>query len=203
MSTDPKAPVVPPVVPPVGEPDPKDPKDDVVKFETHKKLLDEKKKLQADHEATQAKLKALEDEKTEREKKEAEEKGDLKKLIELERAEKKKLQDQLGEVNTSLAKGAKVQAVLEAINGKVEEQYWGLLDLDSVIIDKTTGLPDETSVKAAAQAFETKYALVIQKANGGKLPDNAAKGGAGKLTHAEWIKLPYKEKLERQKDVVD
>lgn len=182
--------------------DPKEQKD-VVKYETYKKVLDEKKRRDGELDELKKRLNTLEAEKAEKEKKEAEAKGDLQKLLELERQEKAKARQELDEIKGTLASGSKLKAVLDSINGKVDEQYWKLLDLDKVVIDPNTGLPDQTSVQAAAKEFETNYALVIKKPTSAKLPNDAPQGGGGKLTYEAWLKLPLKEKGERMKEVME
>lgn len=176
---------------------------DTVKYETHKKLLDEKKKLQAAHEELQAKLKAIDDEKEATAKAELEKKGELTKLLEIERANAKKLKEDHESLKGTLDRGAKLRAVLDKINGEVEEAYWPLLDITDVVIDEKSGLPDESSVQAAAEKFEKSYAKVISKGNGAQLPGDAPKGGKGNLTYDAWAKLPYKERAERMHEVAD
>jgi hypothetical protein len=92
-------------------------------------------------------------------------------------------------------------AVLSHLSGEVEDQYFGLIDVSQVVIDPSTGLPDETSAQKAASLFEQRYSKVIMRPSGVAMPNQAAKGAATQLTYQEWLQLPYDEQKKRMKDV--
>lgn len=213
MPDDPNTPpvVADPANPSGNKPDgtpPVDPPKDTVKYESYAKLLDEKKKLQQKFDdlakeksdAEAAKQKALEDE--------LKAKDDWKKLValreqELEtvRKEKETLKSELTERDQRRSNGLKMRSFLDALSGDLDEQYWSLVDLDKVVINPETGMPEATSASALAQEFATKFPLVIQRKDGPRLPNHAPQGAGAKLTYDAWQKLPLKEQLERMKDV--
>lgn len=173
-----------------------------VAYETHQRLLSEKKKEQEARKQAEEKLAALEAEKAEREKKELEAKGQYKEALEKTEAELKKEREQKEALIGSLQESAKRSAILREIGGQVPERAFSLLPLDEITMG-ADGRPDPASVKAAAQKFEKDFSFAVQKdsTNGG-LPNDAPKpGNTKKLTKAEWEKLPLAEMKKRANEV--
>lgn len=169
---------------------------DTVSYETHARLLDEKKKLAF-------KLKEIEDAKKIQFEKELKDKEDYKKIIELRDKEVVEYKTKYETLEARLTNGSKLSAVLDQIDGKVEKIYYGLIDLDSIALDPSTGMPDEKSVRDVAKQFSKTHSKVILKDGAAsKMPHDAARGGSGgKLSLAEWTALPQNEKGKRMKDV--
>ena len=171
-------------------------KEDTVSYESYHKLLGEKKKRDAELAEYRKKEKDAEELKL----KQSEE---WKKLLELREQELQKERDEKTALKTTLEAGSKLQAFLKCIDGQVDQQYWGLVDLDNIVLNPETGLPDETSVKNAALDFQNKFALVIKKQNGISMPNQSPKGDSVNLSYDEWLKLPVKEKREKLKFVIN
>lgn len=170
--------------------------EDKVSYETYQKLLGEKKKR--DLELTEFKKREKD-----REEQELKQKEDYKKLLALRDEELEKTRSELAQSKSTLENGAKLQAFLDALDGQVEQQYWGLIDLNQVVLNPETGLPEDVSVKKAALEFKTKYGLVIKQAGSNKMPHDAPKGsGSVGLSYEEWLKLPAKDMRARLKDVI-
>ena len=170
--------------------------EDKVSYETYQKLLGEKKKR--DLELTEFKKREKD-----REEQELKQKEDYKKLLALRDEELQQTRSELAQSKSTLENGAKLQAFLDALDGQVDQQYWGLIDLNQVVLNPETGLPEDVSVKKAALEFKTKYGLVIKQANGMKMPNDAPKGnGSVGLSYEEWLKLPAKDMRARLKDVI-
>lgn len=167
---------------------------DTVAFETHQKLLKEKKAL-AD------KLAAFEADSKKREEAEALEKQEFKKLYESEKAKAQELEGKYNALNANVTDTRKLHAFMKKVGGEIREDYWGLIDLTQIAMDPESGKIDDGSVARYAKEFEKKHEILIQRPNGGKLPNGAPLGGSTTLTHAEWLKLPLKEQLARMKDV--
>lgn len=165
-----------------------------VSYESHQKLLDEKK-------AIAKRLAELEKRDKDRETEELKKKEDFKKLLEIRDQENADLKAKLTGLETGIASSRKLRSLLGEINGEVEEQYWQLIDLDQIPLD-ADGKPDAASVKKAARDFEKRYSAVIKKKDDGKMPNDPANPPPGKLTHAEWVKLPYEEKKKRMHEVM-
>lgn len=170
------------------------PAKETVAYDTYKKAVDE---------AKAAKAKVAEFEKAKREAEEAKLKqdGEYKKLLDQREIELKETKEKLSGTEKKISEGRKLNAFLGALTGEIPKQYWPLIDLEEVAMDPTTGIPDESSVKRAAEKFEAQYSDVIKKPSSSKLPNEAAKGAKTKLTYDAWLKLPLKEQLSRMSEV--
>lgn len=185
---------------PGGEPGDNTPNQ--VSYETHRKLLAEKKKRDEELAQMKQRLDAFElDRKKQDEEKLLSEKNFQQLLknreeeLAKERESGKKLQDM---VNNSL----KRRAFLDSVNGAIDDQYWSLIDLSTIAIDPDTNMPDDASVQASARDFEKKFPLVLKRRDGGpRLPTDAPRGSTG-LTYDEWLRLPAEEMRKRQKEVI-
>lgn len=170
---------------------------DTVSYDSYKKALDEKKKVQA-------RLKELEDLEKSRSEAEAKKREDYKALLEAKEQEVSELKTKYETVESRLSNGVKLNAFLSSLSGKVDQKYWNQIDLDAITMDSETGTPDEISLKKAVKDFETMFPEIIKKDSGPRMPNEASKGGGGKpLSYNEWISLPYDEKRKRRADVKD
>lgn len=185
-----------------GEGDDK-PKKDVVSYETHTKLLDEKKSLKAKLEEAQKQLDEINRSKEESEKKKLEEQGEYKKLLEAERKQKEELSARLTGIETTMIDHAKRSAVLKNIKGTVMEKYQSFIDVSKVAYDPETGEVDATTAKMVADDFQKEHKVLISSSNvPGMPPQDAPKGGSSKMTPAQWRALKTsKEMKEKFKDV--
>lgn len=185
--TDPNNSIVDPSNPTPG-------KDDKVAYATYQKILGEKKKLADKVEAMEAEQKA-------RDEKALKEKEDYKTLAENREKELLETKAKLAKGEERIANGVKLRAILTAVGGEVEREYWELLPTSMVEIDPDTGLPTEQSVANAVKVVQAKYPKIITPANANLPPNTAARGGTEKLSHADWDKLPADKKIERMKDL--
>jgi len=164
---------------------------ETVRYETHRKLLGEKKDLQEKFRKLEEEKRKLEEERQDRERKELESQGNYKKLLEQRDQELQRERDEKTAILKEIQDARKKAAVLKNINGVVPHKIHTLLPVDMVTLDEN-GVPEEQSAKAAAQFFEQEFAFAIQRdqVNGG-LPTDASKGAGEKLpTLEEWQKLP-------------
>lgn len=175
--------------------------DDTVAYSTYKKVLTEKKNRDA--ELTEARRVI-----SERDAKDKEtEEENLKKnqqwqqLAEQKTKEAADAKEQAATTEKRLADGQKMSAVLDALDGGLDKQYWQLVDLDKVVLDPTTGLPEPGSVQAYVKDFREQYGKVLTVQNGPRLPNHAPRSMT-KLTREEWTKLPLKEKKARMNEVM-
>jgi len=51
--------------------------------------------------------------------------------------------------------------------------------------------------------FTEDFGELVDFGNNPNLPNRTPTGGSGKLTHAQWEKLPLAERKKRMKDVID
>jgi len=181
-----------------GADDPADPtpaaSKQTVSYDSHQKLLKEKKAIQArladfekkEKEAAEAKAKAD---------------GNYKQLLEERDKKIAELEGTVSEGNKRWESTAKLNAFLDSVDGEIPKQYWSLIDIENIAINPETELPDEMSVKEAVKKFSKTYPDVVKKRTGSKLPNTPPQGANRKLTVEAWKALPYKEKVARMGDV--
>lgn len=173
---------------------------ETVAYETHRKLLAEKKRRDEELRARDEELAALKREKKEAEELKLKEKEDYKKIVEIrdgelaaERAEKEMLKNKFQDA-------VKFDAFINSLPGSVDKKFWQMIDLSAVVIDPTTNEPDPMSVKKAADKFRAEFPELIVNQNGAKLPNNAASGGAFVMNDETWNALSAKEKKDKLSD---
>lgn len=176
------------------------PIDDVVTYETHKKLLGQKKSVEQENEALKKQLKDIEEKKLQ-------ESGEWQKIAKLKEEETAKFKSELEaerkekeSLTSVLIQAQKLQAVKEKLPGKLENpDYMSFIDIDKVILNPETGEIDESSVESVVQSFVKTHPKLL-KADTKFLPNGNA-SAPGKLTHEDWLKLPVAQKRLRMKDV--
>lgn len=161
-----------------------------VAYETHRRLLDEKKKLQE-------KFEVLDAEKKQREQAELLAKGEYQKIIEIERQKKAEAEGKLAALENTFLQGKKVKAFLNALGTGLDEKFYGFLPLEDIAVDPDSKEINLTSVATAAETFKKSYPELLSKKNGVTLPNAAPAGNsANTITRSEWLKLSSKEMLK-------
>lgn len=173
-----------------------------VAYETHQKLLNEKKRAAEELRVARETLNRLEAEKREQEEKALREKEDFKKLFEARDNELKTEKEKRAQIENQINDSKKMRSFLQNVGSPVDERYWNLIDLDKIQLDPNTGKPDESMVKSYADEFKKTYWEVLNPATG-RIPNDAPGRGKSGLTYEEWLKLPYNEKKKRQSEIVD
>lgn len=174
-----------------------------VAYETHRKLLGEKKRRDEENALLKSELEQFKAKERAREEEELRKTQNFQQLLKNREDELAKEREEKASLRSMVEKGVKRRAFLDAVNGSVEEQYWGLINLDEILLDPSTGSVDELTVQKAAREFERKFAAVLGNRGGGpRLPNEAARTPSAKLTYEEWLKLPPKEMKARQKEVM-
>jgi len=187
MSTQGNAPVVQPVEP-VVQPDQQssqEPVKDTVQLETHRKLLDEKKKLQA-------RLDAFEADKRAQEEADARKRGDLELILKNRDAELEAEKQKRTAIESRLEVGFKMNAVIDALGGNLDAKWHRLIDVSKVPINPETGEVDAASVAKLAQELKREWPEMVK--TNSSLPANAPRGfdnGSGAISRKEWLALPY------------
>jgi hypothetical protein len=177
---------------------------DIVSYETHRKLLNEKKKAQEEIQA----LKATLDEKNKREResleKEMRDKEEWKKLVEIRENELKETKTKLENFETGLRDSKKASAFLGELAKRgvsVRQSYYDLINVENILVDPSTSEIDPASVKKYADAWITEHYELAKATNPGvKLPMNAPQGGS-QLTYEEWLKLPVSDMKSRYHEI--
>lgn len=175
-----------------GDKPPK-PSGDTVSYDTHRKLLSEKKKLQE-------RLDEIEKEKKQRELEDLEKQENYKKIAELKAKEAEDSKTELMQIKSDLQNSKKLSAVLDVL-GPIDKKYWDLIDISQVVVNPETGQIDEMSVTKYAEGWKKQYFEIIQPGNKSNMPSDHPSPGSG-LTYDEWLTLPAKEKEERMHEVI-
>jgi hypothetical protein len=131
---------------------------DTVAYETHRKLLAEKKKLQAE----------LEDfRKAQAEAQEAQEaqRGEYKKLWESTKTDLDKYKSELEQERQGRQNFVKVQNFLSKLDGKIDSKYLDFVPTDMIHLDPETGKVDAMSLDKAVEAFMNEHSVLVQKPN--------------------------------------
>ena len=167
---------------PVAAPETKEARE-TVNYETHRKLLDEKKKIQA-------KLDEILLRDKEREEAEARKRGDFEALLKARNEELEREKQAREELENRIVQGRKMNAVLEALGGNVDTKWLKLIDVSQVAVHPETGEIDQFSVAKQADALKKEWPEMVKSV--GKLPQQAPKGlegGMGMITESDWKKL--------------
>lgn len=160
---------------------------DSVSYDTHRKLLDEKKKLQAKLESIEAERKAAEEAELAR-------KGEIQKLLDLERKKAADLEIKVKAQEEERLQAKKLSAVLKGFNAPVEQKWFSIIagQLDEVVLNET-GEIEQMSVAQVVDGLKKEWPEMLRKPAAG-MPTAAPQGnGATTITRAEWLKLDYKE----------
>lgn len=160
---------------------------DTVSYDTHRKLLDEKKKLQA-------RLAEIEAEKRTKEEEELARKGETQKLLELAKKEAEELRLKLTAKEQREVQAKKLSAVIRGMGANVDEKWFGVIGqhLDEVVYNPETGEVEQMSVTAIVEDLKKTWPEMTRKPAVG-MPADAPKGGLGQIDRSEWLKLSAKE----------
>lgn len=142
-------------------------KTDFVAYDTHRKLLTEKKKLQE-------RLREFESEDQKRREDELLKQQNYKALLENRDEELNKTRGKLQELESQFNNSRKLDSFLNSLGGNVEAKYWSLIDLDKIIFDPETNIIDDMSVTKLVEDFRKEHSRLIDtKDNSPKLPTSA------------------------------
>jgi len=170
-----------------------EPKVDQVAYETHRKLLAEKKNFQAKYEELVAANNA-------RDEQAMAEQGQFKQLFEQERSRVAEVEAQLNSFQEERTNASKLNSFLGAVGGQVDQKYWGLIDLDSVLVNPETGNVDDMSVTNAVKSFRDEHSILIKDTNakpmGGQAPQGANPSAYETMTQEQ--KLAYAAEVMRK-----
>lgn len=173
-----------------------------VSYETHRKLLSEKKKRDEELDALKKRLGEFESKEKERTEQELKQKEDFKSLLALRDKELQETKSRLTELTTQQVNALKLESFLSAIDGKIDRKYWGHIDLDKIKLNPDSGDVDEMSVTALVDQFKKEYPEIIKVGRAPGLPPNSPQPSGGPLSYEQWLKLPLAEKKKRMAEVM-
>jgi hypothetical protein len=180
-----------------------------VSYETHKRLLEQRKKDQVEKEALAVKLSEFEAEKARLEEEKLRQEGNWKSLVESRELKLKAIEEEnkllatkAKQYEQTLADAVKLNAFQNKLGGKLKKsEYLTFVDTNRIPIDPDTKTVDDKAVEQYAHEFSNQFKELISFDRGGSLPGGAAQPGK-QLSVAEWQKLPLKEQKARLKEVV-
>ena len=179
---------------PVATPENQNDGKSTIAYDTHRKLLDEKKKVQAQ-------LDTLLREKTERDEAEARKRGDFEALLKAREDELSKERAARQELSDRITQGRKLNAVIDALGGNVDQKWLRLIDTDDVVVNPETGEVDPMTVARAAESLKKQWPEMLRKT--AALPNAAPAGnGGGMISRADWLKLSSKEMMKYKPDQI-
>jgi alanyl-tRNA synthetase len=170
---------------------------DTVSYETHRRLLDEKKKLQA-------KLAEIETSKRAQEEEELSRKGETQKLLELAKKEAEELRVKLTAKEQREVQAKKLSAVIRGLGSNVDEKWFGVIgqQLDDVVYNAETGEIEQMSVTSIVEDLKKTWPEMLKRTPVG-MPNDAPKGGGPTtIERSEWLKLSAKEMQKYRPDQV-
>lgn len=178
---------------PVAQPENQETAKSTIAYETHRKLLDEKKKLQAQLEAVMSKEK-------EREESDARKRGDYEALLKSREQELAREKAQRQELDERISRGMKLQAVIEALGGQVEPKWFKLIETEEVAVNPESGEIDKMTAARVAESLKKQWPEMVQRV--AKFPAQAPQGltgGPGKITESEWRTLKSTAEMQKWK----
>ena len=184
MTLDNAAPVAQPMEAPVATPE----EIKMISYDAHRKLLDEKKKVQGE-------LSALQSEKKAREDAEAARRGDFESLLKARDEELAKERGERQQLQSRITTGLKMNAVIESLGGQIDQKWFQLIDV-SEVAQSESGELDQMTVARVAEQLKKQWPEMVKSVN--KLPSNAPQGltaAGSKIAESEWKKLKGKDQM--------
>jgi hypothetical protein len=156
-----------------------------VPYESHRKLLEEKKLIQK-------KLKEFEDEKKAAEEKALIAKGNLQEALDLAKKEAEEFKNKLTVYEQQRLEAKKISAVAKGLGG-VDDKWLGVISqhIDDVSLD-AEGNIDTSSVAKVTETLKKSWPEMLRKPTAG-MPNGTPTGGATTISREDWVKLPAKE----------
>jgi len=139
---------------------------DSVRYDTYRKVLGEKKKYQSELEATRKQLEEFQEKERLAQEQELKEQSKWQEYAQKKEEEAKELSAKINQFETREIQSRKLDAVLRGVNEEIPQKYWGLIELDAVKYDATTGEFDESSLNAEIQRIKNELPeILVRKKN--------------------------------------
>ena len=160
---------------------------DTVSYDTHRRLLAEKKKRDEEFRSLKEQLEKLQHGIKEQETLKLKEKEDFRKLYEMAQKELEDTRGELQKTSQTITNAKKYDAFFKKLGTSLPDKYWGHIDLDAIALDDS-GRIDDLSLEAAANGFRKEYGDLLDlysKRTPPKLPQDAPRGIASTTTLGE------------------
>ena len=178
-------------------------KTDTVAYETHKKLLGEKKSLQERLLEAESKLNEFQSSVEQRERQELETQNRFKELYEGLKGENENLKNEITQRDIRMQDALKVDAFEKSLGDRViDRKYSGFINTKNIMIDPSSGVVDELSAqKEVERVLAEDPEIVRSKAPAKALPTSAPSGASsvGKVTMQDRFELLAKHLETRRR----
>lgn len=190
MSQVPNPPVEEPITDPVDSVESK-----TVSYESHRKLLAEKKNLDD-------RLRKIEDEKKAEHEAKLLEEGKLKEALELREKELQEERSKRIGYEEQHKNAKKLSAIVKGLGSTVDDKWYSVIGdkLDSIEIDDQ-GVINSKSVNQVVESLKKQWPEMLKKEQPG-FPNGTPQGGANKITRSEWLKLTSSEMRKWKPDQI-
>jgi hypothetical protein len=171
------------------------PKDDAVPYDKYRGLLDEKKKAQKRAEEAEARLLKIEEDKLAAS-------GEIQKILDAEKAKNQALAEKVNSLENVQRSARKLNAFIKAAGPGLDPKWYNLVNLDKIAFMDGSDDIDPATVASELDVFKKTWSEAFVKP-GSMPPANPPNGGSGKISQAEFNKLPSKEmKKYRPEDIL-
>lgn len=161
---------------------------DKVSYETHRRLLDEKKREQAARKQLEAELEMFRAKEKQIEEEKLKQTGEYQKLLQLREEENKKLKSELDSFENRFKRAAKMNAFIKAAGTELDDKWLQLVDVDSIAVRPDDNEIDMMSLQSSVETFRKTWPEAF-KPKGSPIPADMP-NGQGHITESEWRKLP-------------
>lgn len=170
--------------------------DGQVSYATHRKLLDEKKKLQAQIDAKiAAEQKAKEDA--------LREQGKYKELLDEREKELEEYRTKLEAENQRKQTAKKLSHVIKSLGSEnLEDKWYGVIHgyLDDIPLTES-GEPDPAKVNEVSETLKKQWPEMLSRGRS-QFPNGKPPGGTNTITRSEWEKLPAADMKKYRPDQI-
>jgi hypothetical protein len=166
----------------------------LVKYESYRRAVSESKKAKMERDQLRAELDQIRE-------KQAIENNQKGELAEIYKSKCKELESKLNEIRESEIISKKYFALKSQLPSVEDDYLKHFVDPTKIQYDEDSDEVVGISVAKYAEELQTKFPkLFVDTKN--RLPNEAPRPVQG-LTYKEWLMLPAKEMIARQKDVID
>lgn len=198
--TTPNADPVDPNNNPGGNVDPEPGKTETVSYESHQKLLGEKKKLSERLKANESELSEIKKMIADKEEAALKDNNQWKEAYGKAKEDLEVATSRLQQNETERLNAKKLNSFFDAIGSRIDSKYWNLIDIDQIAMDGEN--IDEFSVSKYVESFKNEFPEVIKPKETRGMPNaGAPAANSGGLSYEEWLKLPAQEKEARMSEV--
>lgn len=136
---------------------------DSVAYETHRKLLRQRKADQQRMEELQERLEKYEEAEKAKQQQQLEAKGEYEKILKVKEQEIQELRNQQAEIARRNVEAAKYQAFMDALPGKLRNKsYLAHVNIEDIVVDPDSNTVDDYSVKKAVDNFLSEHSSLIE-----------------------------------------